>query len=192
MTTPDPRKAMADLMNSSLAGRNATASVGASRTGPTNTGGTRSATAQWQRAQPRGVTKARIVEELGGLFNDLWNASQPHATNLPTQGVHTIIGNPTTPKNEQGCWIMYNNGNDSLRTVTFTAPSTRDSCIPGTPQLNANERIVAFFHTHPNTREEGYARGPSPADISYATTNGYAGVMRAQTGGYEWFGPNPQ
>jgi hypothetical protein len=133
------------------------------------------------------------VEEFGSVFNDLWNASDPHATNVPLRGLHNIIGGgPTTPKNEQGCWIIYNDGNDTLRAVQFTVPGTRAGCIPGTPNLNANERTVAWFHTHPNTRQEGYSLEPSQADIDFANFYQCAGVMRAQTGGYRWFGPEPR
>src|SRR5437868_6679520 len=54
-----------------------------------------------------------------------------------------------------------------------------------------NERVAAFFHTHPNTGEEGYDKGPSGADIAFADGNGYPGVVRSQIGGYTWFGPDP-
>jgi hypothetical protein len=99
-------------------------------------------------------------------------------------------GNPTTAKNEQGCWIIYNAKTDTLRSARFVMSNSRDSCAPGVPPLGDNERVGAFFHTHPNTNDEGYNSGPSPADLNFATTRNYPGLIRTQVGGIAWYGPN--
>jgi hypothetical protein len=136
-----------------------------------------------------GLAQDRITSEMGPHFNDLWNASNPHSTSIPVASMRLPGSNPTTKKNENGCWVIYNSKTDVLRFEDFTAPGDRDSCIPGVPTLQSHERVAAFFHTHPNTKDEGYNKGPSGADVSFANSNGFPGVVRSQLGGYTWFGP---
>jgi hypothetical protein len=179
----DPRRAMARVLTGSPIGRQAAQQAAASTTtrptGATGGGG----------QQPIPVTQDRIMDELGAELNDLWNLSNPHVPNIPNAGRRLPLGNPGTRKVEQGCWIICDTRSGALRSARFTLPSTRDECDPGAPPLQAHERVAAFFHTHPNTGEEGYDRGPSPADRGYATSTGYPGLIRTQIGGYTWFGP---
>ena len=141
-----------------------------------------------QPVGPRGVTQDRITGELGSVLNDLWNQSNPHTTNIPTASRLMPGATAQSKKQEQGCWIILNTATDALRTSAFP-PGQRDGCIPGVPQLGPNEVVGAFFHTHPNTKDEGYNRGPSDADLAFATSNNYPGLVRSQLGGYTWFGP---
>jgi len=174
----DARTQMARLIMTSPIGRQATQQVA---TAPNRGGGGGGVPA---------LSADRILEELGSELNDLWEASKPHVTNIPVDQRKIMAGgNPITRKNEQGCWILYNKKDGALRAAPFTAPSTRDGCVPGKPPLQKNERVAAFFHTHPNTGEEGYDKGPSPADLNFATSKNFPGLVRTQIGGYTWFGP---
>lgn len=187
----DARKRMAAVLMGSAVGKEATKKVAAEKKAEKKSekkggffglGGS--------KPKKKGVTKARILEEMGEFFNEQWLASNPHATNIPIASKRLPGSDPDTKKNEKGCWVLYNTKTDTLRAAAFTAPSTRDGCVPGNPPLQSNEQVAAFFHTHPNTGEEGYDKGPSDADEDFANGNGYPGVVRSQIGGYTWFGPD--
>lgn len=141
-----------------------------------------------QPLAPGAVTKSRIIGELGTHLNDLWNQSNPHTTNIPTSSRLLPGANPQSKKQEQGCWIIHNTGTDTLRAEDF-APGERDGLDPQDPQLGPGEQVRAWFHTHPNTGDEGYDKGPSSADVNWAGARNCPGVVRAQIGGYVWFGP---
>lgn len=191
MEMDDPAKRMAAILTGTTVGKKATESV---KSGKGEKGGGKNPFggffAKKTKAAKRGVTKSRILEELGEELNDLWALSAPHKTNLPVNAFVLPGGNPTTAKNEQGCWIIYNTNTDTLRSARFVMSNSRDSCAPGAPPLGANEQVGAFFHTHPNTNDEGYDSGPSPADVNFATSNNYPGLIRTQVGGIAWYGPN--
>jgi hypothetical protein len=176
---PDPNELMAQIIMNTKVGRRAAAAVKVGNSGSKG------------KAQKKlGATKSRILEELAGEFNRLWAASKPHVANLPKEGIHTVIGSAQTAKNEQACWIIYNNKTDALRTVDFPGLGIRDESSDNFPNLYPNEKLVGWFHTHPNTGEEGYDRGPSDTDIAAAQTHKLVGLVRASTGGYQWFGTN--
>ena len=77
---------------------------------------------------------------------------------------------------EQGGWIIWNQWSGTFRVVRVPA-GTRDSLpgITGTrPWEWGGDTLIAWFHTHPNTADEGYSPDPSPGDVAF--TNGYAKV----------------
>jgi hypothetical protein len=185
------RKQMAALLTSSAIGKEATKKVAAEKKSEKKSEKKGSFFGLGGSSKPKnkGVSADRILEEMGPHFNDLWNASNPHVTNIPVASKRLPGSNPVTKKNENGCWVIYNSKTDTLRAEDFTAPGDRDSCIPGVPPLQSKERVAAFFHTHPNTNDEGYNSGPSGADVTFANDNGFPGVVRSQLGGLKWFGP---
>jgi hypothetical protein len=193
MQSDNPLTAMANLINNSPIGKEASKSVkgsGGSGGGNGGSGGGKGLGGLFgkKKTAKRGVTKARILGDFAGELDYLWELSRPHATNLPP-GAFTLPGaTPTTPKNEQGCWIIYNTKTDAMRSERFVMSGSRDSCAPGVAPLGNNEEVACFFHTHPNSGEEGYDRGPSPADENFANSNNYPGLVRTHVMSYRWFG----
>jgi hypothetical protein len=88
--------------------------------------------------------------------------SNPHA-------LEVSWGQQGSRKREQGGWIVWNKRTGRLRVVRV-APGERDglASIVGTrPQNTAEQEVVAWFHTHPNTITEGYSPEPSPSDLFF-------------------------
>lgn len=192
MQSDDPLAAMAAVLTNSPIGKQASKSVqggggggGGNGSGGKGLGGLFS---KKPKVVKRGVTKARIQEDFGDEFDNLWELSRPHATNLPPGAFKLPGATPTTPKNEQGCWIIYNTKTDAMRSVQFVMSGSRDSCAPGVAPIGKNEEVACFFHTHPNSQDEGYNRGPSPADENFANSNNYPGLLRTHITSYRWFG----
>lgn len=140
-----------------------------------------------KKGSPGPVTKARIRMQFESEFDNLWKDSKPYVMNLSPQAERQTF--LRTTKNERGCWII-SDSKGNLRIQIFTTPGDRDGCVPDVPTGNPNERVVAFYHTHPNSGQEGYDRGPSPEDLTAATNWNIPGLIRSQIGGYAWFGPN--
>lgn len=96
-----------------------------------------------------------------------WSDSNPNAPDVPR-------GQPGSPKQEQGGWIVWNKVTGHLEVIRLPA-GTRDGMPDGgLPPNNDQQQLVGSFHTHPNTAAEGYSSGPSPADIRW--TNSYSHV----------------
>ena len=93
--------------------------------------------------------------------------------------------NPNTPgeKVERGFWILRNDDTGQYSVQHFpTSNATRHSLTPGpTPDVPGHS-VEAFFHTHPNTVEEGYTSEPSQADISFGEAIGVPGIVRSHDG----------
>jgi len=99
-----------------------------------------------------------------GELTRAWNESNPNAPEVPN-------GATGSTKQEQGGWIVWNKISGCLLVIRVPA-GTRDglATIVGTrPVDNADQKVVAWFHTHPNTAAEGYSSGPSPGDLGYTT-----------------------
>lgn len=101
-----------------------------------------------------------------------------------------VASKPDTPgqKKEQGFWVLKDDKTGALSTVAFPSNGTNDSLTPGAKPSQAGKTVVAFFHTHPNTTDEGYVNGPSPADQRFATAQGIPGIIRAHNG-MHYFNP---
>lgn len=98
--------------------------------------------------------------------------------------------NPNTPgeKQETGFWVVRDDAAGQLSTIPFPSNGTRDSLTPGPVPNEPGKTVVAFFHTHPNTTDEGYISGPSPADLAFAKATGIPGIIRSHDGMY-YFDP---
>lgn len=91
-----------------------------------------------------------------------WTESNPNAPEVPR-------GKPGSIKVEQGGWIIWNKRTMQLE-VQRVGSGTRDSLGPivGTrPPDNADQQVVGWFHTHPNTDREDYVSDPSPGDMGW-------------------------
>ncbi len=89
-----------------------------------------------------------------------WNESNPDAPEVPA-------GQPGSQKREQGGWIVWNRETGQLEVIR--GPAGDREGLPTTPRPpdNDQQRVVASFHTHPNTAAEGYDPDPSPDDIDF-------------------------
>jgi hypothetical protein len=104
------------------------------------------------------LSDQRVENEL----KKAWNDSNPGAPEVP-------FGSPGSLKKEQGGWIVWNRKTGQLA-VTRVPAGDRDGLSPivGTrPVDTADQEVVAWFHTHPNTLAEGYSQDPSPRDIAF-------------------------
>ncbi len=101
-----------------------------------------------------------------------------------------VASKPDTPgqKKEHGFWVLKDDKTGALSTVAFPSNGTNDSLTPGAKPSQAGKTVVAFFHTHPNTKDEGYKDGPSPADQRFATAQNLPGIIRAHNG-MHYFNP---
>lgn len=91
-----------------------------------------------------------------------WTDSLPFAPEVP-------FDQPGSMKREQGGRIVWNRKPGTVEVIRVL-PGARDGLptIQGTRPTNDSEReVVAWFHTHPNTLQEGYLPDPSPADVSF-------------------------
>jgi hypothetical protein len=130
--------------------------------------------------------KARIEKNEGVIqhFRALWEQSQPHAMNVSPSKL-LPMATIQSAKHEYGCWIIRNRLTKNLRWVDWPV-GRRDESTPSAPALNLVETVIGEFHTHPNTGEEGYDKGPSPADLGAKNPN-HVGICRSQIGGYHWY-----
>jgi hypothetical protein len=101
-----------------------------------------------------------------------------------------VASKPDTPgqKKEHGFWVLKDDKTGALSTVAFPSNGTNDSLTPGAKPSQSGKTVVAFFHTHPNTTDEGYVNGPSPADKRFAKDQGVPGIIRAHNG-MHYFNP---
>jgi len=96
-----------------------------------------------------------MTSALGDAINSAWADSNPD-----TRG----------QKREQGFWVYQNTTTGNYGSRRFpTEGSSRHSMRPGFPPAVAGYKVVAFFHTHPNTEAEGYVPNvASPSDLEYS------------------------
>jgi type VI secretion system secreted protein VgrG len=120
------------------------------------------------------VTDPRVDHDL----KQAWTDSRPNAAEVPR-------GTPGSVKQEQGGWIVWDKKTGHVSTTRVPA-GTRDGLgtIAGTrPADNADQQVVGWFHTHPNTGAEGYGSGPSPADVGWQKAYGKApGIIETHDG----------
>lgn len=91
---------------------------------------------------------------------------------------------PGKAPQEHGFWISRNATTGALLTRPFANPGTMTGMVPGPVPDDA----IAFFHTHPNKSEDGFAQGPSTEDERFAVGRGLSGLIRSHSGMY-YFGP---
>ena len=98
--------------------------------------------------------------------------------------------NPNGPgtKQEKGFWVSKDDKTGALSVTPFPDNGTNDSLTPGSPPSEKGKTVVGFFHTHPNTDQEGCKQEPSKADEDFATSVGVPGLIRSHDGMY-YYGP---
>ncbi len=100
-----------------------------------------------------------------------WNDSNPNAPEVKR-------GVPGSLKKENGGWVVKNP--DGSYRVDMWPSGTRDGMIP--PAMPSGTE--GAFHTHPNTANEGYALGPSPADKNFFKNKNLPSVIPSHGGMY--------
>lgn len=128
------------------------------------------AAASEQRPELEQIANDPVV---AAAIEQSWNASNPNGPGA---------------KQEKGFWVVKDKKTGELSVVQFPDNGTNDSLTPGDPPNSADKEVAAFFHTHPNTAEEGYASGPSDADKDFAAHHGAPGIIKSHDGMY-YFGP---
>jgi hypothetical protein len=120
------------------------------------------------------ITDPRIDHDL----KQAWGESRPNAAAVPR-------GTPGSVKQKQGGWVVWDKKSGHVATVRAPAGS-RDGLgtITGTrPADTADHHVVAWFQTQPNVAAEGYASGPSPADVGWQNAHGKApGIVETHDG----------
>lgn len=104
----------------------------------------------------------RMLADTGlrGALEQLWRKSRPNAAEVGKN-------QPGSKKVEWGCWIILNAKTGRYR-IEERGPGTRDEVDMGSaPAVKPPECIMATFHTHPNTRAEGYEPDASVTDVVY-------------------------
>ena len=98
--------------------------------------------------------------------------------------------NPNGPgaKQEKGFWISKDDNTGALSVTPFPDNGTNDSLTPGSPPSEKGKTVVGFFHTHPNTDQEGYKQDPSKADEDFAKSVAVPGLIRSHDGMF-YYGP---
>lgn len=113
-----------------------------------------------------------------GELKRAWDESNPNAPEVPA-------GQPGSTKQEQGGWVVWNKQTHQLE-VTRVAGGDRDGLGPivGTrPADNDRQEVVSWFHTHPNTANEGYGSDPSPGDTGWQASEAHApGIIETHDG----------
>jgi hypothetical protein len=106
-----------------------------------------------------------------------WLASNPNAPAVPR-------GSPGSTKMEQNGWLLWNPETGAFSTIRLNnGLSTRDSfTMTDRPADTSTRRVVAFYHTHPNTSAEGYVSDPSAADRGVADWARLPGIIRTHDG----------
>lgn len=106
---------------------------------------------------------------VAAAIDSSWNASNPNG--------------PGT-KQEKGFWVIKDDKTGALSVQQFPDNGTNDSLVPGPVPNEQDKSTVAFFHTHPNTRAEGYVPEPSQADKDFGAALGVPGIVRSHEGMY--------
>jgi hypothetical protein len=98
-------------------------------------------------------------------------------------------------RHEEGGWVIWNSKTGQYRIVNVPSGQRAAlSTIGAPPRVSGDERVVAFFHTHPNPsptdeRGNGWSQEPSDADRRFAEYYGITGLLRNYNG-QSAFGPN--
>lgn len=94
--------------------------------------------------------------------------------------VDSLPGDPLL-RHEEGGWVYLDTTTGALSVLRAPA-GAQASLDLSSPPVVAGSVVVATFHTHPNPSAEGWAPGPSPADIRSAWLLGVPCLIRADDG----------
>lgn len=135
-----------------------------------------------QPSDPAWTRDERVLRQM----ETAWQESNPFAPPVKR-------GLPGSIKHEQGGWVIqpYGSGAPELHRA---APGTRDrmgfDVVRKPSEFECGCTVLGFFHSHPNTREEGYAPGANSGDYRFLYYMGVPGMIRSHSG-YE-FVPIPE
>lgn len=110
-----------------------------------------------------------------------WQDSNPDA---PT----VLWGQPGSLKREQGGWIVAPNlvgAPQLIRAQPGTRAQMGQDVLFKPSEFQCGCRVIGFFHTHPNTREEGYRPAANGYDYQFLEEMGVPGMIRSHEG-YEF------
>ncbi|WP_313217074.1 RHS repeat-associated core domain-containing protein [Stenotrophomonas sp.] len=145
--------------------------------GATQTGGR--ARVGWPvgRNDPEWTRDPKLREET----ERAWEDSRPNAPEVRS-------GRPGSTKRENGGWVVLTIGERQPWLYRLPAGSrdrmSQESTIKPDPFL-CGCTVLGFFHTHPNTRAEGYDPFGNPGDATFMQQMGVPGLIRSHEG-YEF------
>ncbi|MFT3761567.1 MAG: RHS repeat-associated core domain-containing protein [Pseudoxanthomonas sp.] len=161
--------------------------------GGTGTSSARSSTAQQSSVAARYGRSPQLSDPLWtrdkqvrDQMEDAWVDSNPNAPAVPK-------GVPGSIKHEQGGWVIRHFGSEKPELIR-SAPGTRDQMsrdvLNKPSEFECACRVLGFFHTHPNTRAEGYMPNANGYDYLFQLEMGVPGMIRSHEG-YEFI-PIPE
>lgn len=119
-------------------------------------------------------------------MEDAWRDSNPDSPSVPK-------GSPGSKKREQGGWVVQFFGEKRPQLVR-SSPGSRDQMGEDTlhkpSEFECACRVLGFFHTHPNTRDEGYMPNANIFDYDFQVQMEVPGMIRNEDG-YEFI-PIPE
>lgn len=133
-----------------------------------------------RRPHPSDPTWTRD-ERLREQMEDAWRDSNPNAAPVAR-------GKPGSQKREQAGWIVQFFG-EGRATLVRIAPGSRDQvsrdALNKPSEFQCACRVLGFFHTHPNTRDEGYMPNANIWDYHFQIEMEVPGMIRNHEG-YEF------
>jgi RHS repeat-associated protein len=141
---------------------------------------------QWLFSCPSPTIKKIIADPtVDKAFGEAWAKSNPDAPPVPK-------GKPGSKKVEQGGWIIWNRDTCAYRVIPRPPiPDRRHINLIPYPIVKQPEIVVATFHTHPNTRAEGYPPGPSKEDKLFDDTVSLVPSIMLTHEGHMFHFPDP-
>ena len=116
-----------------------------------------------------------------GQMESAWNDSNPFAPAVRR-------GESGSLKRENGGWIVQFVGEEGHELVRSPAGTRDRMSMESTRKPSEFECgciVKGYFHTHPNTRAEGYFPGTNGYDYDYQLQQGVPGMIRGHEG-YEF------
>jgi RHS repeat-associated protein len=106
-----------------------------------------------QSAMPKAVKNALNDPYVAAAMERAWSESNPDAPNVRN-------GQPGSLKKEQGGWVQ----KTSQGYLVTRVPGGTRSRLPGIIGTRPNGKVILWFHTHPNKREEGFRPNEASKD----------------------------
>jgi hypothetical protein len=164
-------------MSSNSVSRSSSSSSHSSSSSSSSSGSCSSSSCSCSHSDPT-LAQIKANATVVAALAQAWTDSNPNAPDVPPNP-------PPSLKKEQGGWILWNCVTNAYRVIRVPA-GTRDglATIVGTrPSPARPEKVVAWFHTHPNTTAEGYTTGASPGDIGFTNSEAKVpGIIREHGG----------
>ncbi|XVM85102.1 RHS domain-containing protein [Stenotrophomonas indicatrix] len=162
------------IKNGMVAAGSRMGTLGATNAGAGSSGGygrePRASDPQWTR-DPK----------VRGQMEDAWNDSNPFAPAVRR-------GESGSLKRENGGWIVQfagERGHELVRSPAGTRDRMSIESARKPSEFECGCIVKGYFHTHPNTRAEGYFPGTNGYDYDYQLQQGVPGMIRGHEG-YEF------